>query len=78
MLLTIPDLLTREQVDQVRQKLASAEWVDGRVTAGHQSLLAKDNMQIPEGNPIAQEIGELILQTLGQNPRNHPRPAILL
>ena len=68
MLLTIPDLLTREQVDQVRQKLASAEWVDGRVTAGHQSLLAKDNMQIPEGNPIAQEIGELILQTLGQNP----------
>ena len=68
MLLTIPDLLTREQVDQVRQKLASAEWVDGRVTAGHQSLLAKDNMQIPEGSPIAQEIGELILQTLGQNP----------
>lgn len=68
MLLTIPDLLTREQVDQVRQKLPSAEWVDGRVTAGHQSLLAKDNMQIPEGNPIAQEVGELILQTLGQNP----------
>ncbi|MEO6966654.1 MAG: Fe2+-dependent dioxygenase, partial [Acidobacteriaceae bacterium] len=60
--------LTREQVDQVRQKLASAEWVDGRVTAGHQSFLAKDNMQIPERNPIAQEIGELILQTLGQNP----------
>ena len=68
MLLTIPDLLAREQVDQVRQKLASAEWVDGRVTAGHQSFLAKDNMQIPEGNPIALEIGELILQTLGQNP----------
>ena len=68
MLLTIPDLLAREQVDQVRQKLASAEWVDGRVTAGHQSFLAKDNMQIREGNPIALEIGELILQTLGQNP----------
>ncbi len=68
MLLTIPDMLTREQIDQVRQKLASAEWIDGRVTAGHQSFLAKDNMQISEGNPIAQEIGELILQTLGQNP----------
>lgn len=67
MLLTIPDMLTREQVDFARQKLASAEWVDGRVTAGHQSSLAKDNMQIPEGNPVAQEIGELILQALGQN-----------
>ncbi|HUZ05344.1 MAG TPA: Fe2+-dependent dioxygenase [Acidobacteriaceae bacterium] len=67
MLLTIPDVLTREQVELAWQKLASAEWVDGRVTAGHQSSLAKDNMQLPEGHPVAQEIGELILQTLGQN-----------
>jgi len=67
MLLTIPDVLTPEQVQFVRQKLASAEWVDGRVTAGHQSFLAKDNLQIPEGNAIAQEIGEIILQALGQN-----------
>ena len=68
MLLTIPDLFSREQVEQIRQKLDSAEWVDGRVTAGHQSMLAKDNMQIPEGHPVAKEVGELILQTLGQNP----------
>jgi PKHD-type hydroxylase len=67
MLLTIPDVLTPEQVQFARQKLAVAEWVDGRVTAGHQSFLAKDNLQIPEGNPIAQEIGEIILQALGQN-----------
>src|SRR5580698_1409671 len=67
MLLTIPDVLTPEQIQYARQKLAAAEWVDGRVTAGHQSSLAKDNMQIPEGHPVAQEIGELILQTLGQN-----------
>ena len=67
MLLTIPDVLTPEQVQFARQKLASAEWVDGRVTAGHQSFLAKDNLQIPEDNPIAQEIGEIILQALGQN-----------
>lgn len=68
MLLTIPDLFSPEQVQQIRQRLDSVEWVDGRVTAGHQSTLAKDNMQIPEGHPVAKEIGELILQTLGQNP----------
>lgn len=68
MLLTIPDLFSLEQVAQVRRKLDSAEWVDGRITAGHQSTLAKDNMQIPEGHPVAKEVGELILQTLGQNP----------
>lgn len=67
MLLTIPDVFSAEQARQIRQQLDSAEWVDGRVTAGHQSSLAKDNMQIPEGHPAAKEIGELILQTLGQN-----------
>ncbi|MFZ0661829.1 MAG: Fe2+-dependent dioxygenase [Acidobacteriaceae bacterium] len=68
MLLTIPDLFCPEQVAQIRRRLDSAEWVDGRVTAGHQSSLAKNNVQIPEGHPVANEIGELILQTLGQNP----------
>jgi PKHD-type hydroxylase len=68
MLLTIPDILTPEQIHYARQRLTSADWVDGRVTAGHQSSLAKDNLQIPEGHPVAQEIGELILQALGQNP----------
>ena len=67
MLLTIPDVLTREQVEQARQRLAVAEWVDGRVTAGHQSAQAKDNVQIPEGHPVAEEIGGLILSALGQN-----------
>lgn len=67
MLLTIPDLFAREQVEQIRRQLDFAEWVDGRVTAGHQSSLAKDNMQIPEGHPVAKELGEQILQTLGQN-----------
>lgn len=68
MLLTIPDLFSREQGAEIRRKLDAAEWVDGRVTAGHQSALAKNNMQIPEGHSVAKEIGELILQTLGQNP----------
>jgi PKHD-type hydroxylase len=68
MLLTIPDVFPPEQVLLIRRKLDSAEWVDGRVTAGYQSAMAKDNAQIPEGHPIAQEVGELILQALGQNP----------
>ena len=68
MLLTIPDVFPPEQVVLIRRKLDAAEWVDGRVTAGYQSAMAKDNAQIPEGHPIAQEAGELILQALGQNP----------
>lgn len=68
MLLSIPDVLTREQVVQARQILDKADWVDGKVTAGHQSSKAKDNMQIPEGHPAAQQLGEMILAALGKNP----------
>ncbi len=68
MLLPIPDVLTAEQVTSARQILEQAEWVDGRVTAGHQSTRAKDNMQLPEGSPAARQLGEMILSSLSRNP----------
>lgn len=67
MLIHIPEVLTREQVSQARQILDQAEWVDGKVTAGHQSAKAKDNAQIPEGHPAARQLGEMILDALGKN-----------
>jgi PKHD-type hydroxylase len=68
MLLSIPDVLTAAQVIQARELLEQAEWVDGRVTAGHQSAKAKDNMQVREGHPAAVKVGETILEALGKNP----------
>jgi PKHD-type hydroxylase len=67
MLLPIPDVLTAEQVLRARNLLDQAEWVDGRVTAGHQSARAKDNRQLPEGSPAARELGAMILSALEQN-----------
>ena len=67
MLLAIPDVLTAEQVLHARQLLNQADWVDGRVTAGHQSALAKDNMQLPEGSPEARELGAMVLSALEKN-----------
>jgi PKHD-type hydroxylase len=68
MLIRIPDVLTPEQVAHARQILDQADWVDGRVTAGHQSSKAKDNMQLRENSPAARELGDLILGALGKNP----------
>lgn len=68
MLLTIPDVLTPDQVKHARGLLQAAEWVDGKVTAGHQAYKVKDNMQLPENSPAARELGEMILQALGGNP----------
>ena len=68
MLLQIPDVFTPEQVAQARQLLATAHWVDGRVTAGHQSSRVKDNMQLAESDPVARQIGDQILGALQRSP----------
>jgi len=67
MLLSVPDVLTADNVLHARLLLNQAEWVDGRVTAGHQSARAKDNMQLPEGSPVARELGDMVLTALEKN-----------
>lgn len=68
MILAIPDVLTAAQVVEARRQLEAAEWVDGRVTAGHQGSRVKDNQQLPEGSPAAHQVGRMILQALAGNP----------
>jgi len=64
MLLHIPDVLTGEPLARARQRLDNAGWVDGRITAGHQSARVKDNLQLPDDHPAAREIGEQIIGAL--------------
>lgn len=64
MLLHIPNVLTREQVTHMRLALDTAQWVDGRTTAGNQGSLVKRNRQLPEDCPIALEQGRIIQQAL--------------
>ncbi|HEY8562766.1 MAG TPA: Fe2+-dependent dioxygenase [Pyrinomonadaceae bacterium] len=68
MLLQIPDVLTAEQAAACRQKIEKAQWVDGRITAGHQSARAKNNLQLAENHPLAREMGEQILGALERHP----------
>ena len=64
MLIHIPEVLNAEQVAQARRLLDAADWVDGRVTAGRQSAQVKDNLQLAEDHPVAQELGDLIITAL--------------
>ena len=68
MILQVPDVLTAEEVAHARRLLDRAGWVDGRVTAGHQSVLVKDNEQLPEDHPVTRQLGEVILSALQRNP----------
>jgi len=67
MLLHIPDVLNSDQVAFIRRELEQAEWIDGRITAGHQSARAKSNTQIRENTELADSLGGLILDALQSN-----------
>ncbi|MGE0268912.1 MAG: Fe2+-dependent dioxygenase [Candidatus Omnitrophota bacterium] len=68
MLVSIPDVLTSDQVKEGRQILEAAQWIDGNATSGHQAAMAKKNMQIPEGSEAHKKLGEMVLTGLGKNP----------
>ncbi|MBS7541773.1 Fe2+-dependent dioxygenase [Ancylobacter oerskovii] len=68
MLVTIPDVLTRDEVAYCRRVLEASQWVDGRTTAGAQAAKAKNNLQIPEDSKEARELGDIVLRALGRNP----------
>ena len=68
MLLQIPQVLSAEQVADSRRQLDAADWIDGRVTAGHQSARTKDNVQLPEDSPVARQLGQTVLAALERSP----------
>ncbi|MEA2739977.1 MAG: PKHD-type hydroxylase [Acetobacteraceae bacterium] len=67
-MLQIPDVLTPEQVRTCLEVLNDADWIDGRVTAGFQSALAKHNAQVPEEHPAARALGDVIVTALERTP----------
>src|SRR5688572_15154686 len=68
MLLTVPAVLTAHEVAEFRAALAGADWADGKATAGYQSAVAKNNLQLPETSPVARELGDRVLAALQRSP----------
>lgn len=68
MLITIPDVFDRDEVQNIRQRLDAADWEDGARTAGAQSASVKQNRQLPATSEAGQSLGKAILERLGQTP----------
>ena len=67
MLLTIPQVLEREEIARLRALIDAAEWTDGRVTAGTQSTRQKRNRQLPEEAAQATEARAIVLAGLARS-----------
>jgi PKHD-type hydroxylase len=68
MLLRISQALEPHELLQVRELLAAADWADGRITAGDQSGIVKNNQQLPEDLPAAHQARHIVSVALARNP----------
>lgn len=68
MLIAIPDLLAPDEVAEMRDALAAADWQDGRATAGYRAREVKRNLQLPFDQPLGKQLGDRIVARLGRTP----------
>jgi PKHD-type hydroxylase len=71
MLLHIPNVLPREQVEQIRAELEAADWTDGRETVGAQGAQVKRNQQLPDTSALRRQLGQLVQAALARHPLYH-------
>jgi PKHD-type hydroxylase len=67
MLITIPDVLTTEELALARTLLARSEWAHGEHTAGVQAAQVKNNLQLAEDAEHLPALRQLVLGALARS-----------
>ena len=67
MLLAIPGVLNAAQLDKIRESLAEARFVDGRLTAGRAAARVKSNEELEPDPRIHQRITRIAMSALGHH-----------
>ncbi|MGD1908815.1 MAG: Fe2+-dependent dioxygenase [Leptolyngbyaceae cyanobacterium] len=66
MIVRIPNLLTPEELVSLNETLATAEFIDGKLTAGWHAKQVKQNQQLPKA-PSTDALKAMILKALNRN-----------
>ena len=66
MLLHVPGVLDDASLSRIRATLEGAAWTDGRETVGPQGAGVKRNLQLPDGSPVRNELGQIVTAALGR------------
>lgn len=69
MLLVIPDILSPKKLDEIQSILASASFVDGKLSAGSHAIRVKNNQELPAQAEQVQRLNQLVMNTLVQHPQ---------
>ncbi len=69
MLICVDDVLSKDEVADIRRIMDAADWEDGRSTAGAQSALVKKNQQLPPDSDVSRALGRRVLSALAASPK---------
>lgn len=67
MMLHIPEVFNREQVVEITSSLANADWQEGGLTAGHQAVSRKSNLQLSSDSIWAKQLGPQVVAALNRH-----------
>ena len=68
MLITIENVLSRQELASARALLDQADWHSGQISAGMQAAQVKNNQQLPETAPQLAPLRQLVLAALHRDP----------
>jgi len=68
MLVVIPKVLGREELDKIHSLLKKATFVDGRLSAGGDAKKVKNNEEISPDSPLLNQLNSLVMPKLIQHP----------
>jgi PKHD-type hydroxylase len=68
MLLRIPSVLNRDELDVARRLLAAAPFVDGRLSAGQAAKRGKNNLEVDRRAHELEQLNNLVMNKLVQHP----------
>ncbi|MEM8718466.1 MAG: Fe2+-dependent dioxygenase [Cyanobacteria bacterium P01_G01_bin.39] len=67
MIFTIPNVLTPEELEQMSSSLAKGEFIDGKLTAGWNAKLVKNNQQLKKKTPLGTQLTQQVKSALNRN-----------
>lgn len=67
MMVSVPGVFQPAEIASIRRRLLAASWVDGKATAGQQSRQVKHNRQLADDDPLARELGDVIIDRLARD-----------
>lgn len=67
MIVTLPELISLDELAHIKRLVSKVEFTEGKATAGALLQKAKNNQQIPWDHPVMKEITGLVMQALGRN-----------